>query len=545
VLRYNTNEGSFGGLTDDHYYYLARGWQLLHGDLPDRDFVDIGAPLTYVISWIAQLVLGRGTWSEVVLSVTALSLAAALTTLIATRVTGSLLLGFLAGLFEILLQPRLYNYPKLLVYAAAVPAVWTLMDRQTWTTRIVAAIVTVMALLLRHDHGVFVGLLCVVAIGVSVPSRLWLPEWLRYIALVGLFVSPYLAYLQLNGGVVTHFVTANSWAARDRDRAPLVYPTFRLSAEQQAVESGDVADGFDVLRTNATPWVFYVFVTVPFVALVLLSLRRDVWRPDWPRAREKLLVVALLAIVLNAGFLRGALAARLADVAVPQALLIAWMVAAALQWLRDNLADDTAPRTRAAGLAGAAVVLGVLAVTVQMIAVTAASTVSQSGLTEGPRAIVGRALASTTRLRDGWPLAARLDADVTGPLALVRYLAACTREEHRVLVSPYLPQVAALADRAFAGGHTDLRSGFFNARADQELTVARLRRDVPPVLIVPPSGAEYDGLADDMPLVAQYIDAAYAPIVDRDLGSMAVGIRIRRDEPAVSQYDPLDLPCLR
>jgi hypothetical protein len=517
---------------------------LLYGDLPDRDFVDNGAPLTHVLSWLAQIALERGTWSEVVLCVTALSTAAALTTLIATRATGSSALGFLAGLFEVLLEPRLYNYPKILVYAAAIPTAWALMDRQTWIRRTAAALVTVLALLFRHDHGVFVGLLCGAAIGASVPSwRLRLQEWLRYGVLVALLVLPYLAYLQASGGVVTHFVTANSWAARDRDRAPLLWPEFRLSADPQTAGDGS---SFDVLRENATPWVFYVFVTLPFCALALLGMRRDAWRPGWPRARGKLCVVALLAIALDAGFLRGALAARLADVAVPQALVIAWLVGVSLTWLRDGLTSGAARGARTAGLAGAAVVLGVVAVTIEMVASRAASNVAQSGLVEGPRAIVGRTLASTARLRGAWPAAAQLDAGVTGSLALVRYLSACTREQDRVLVTPYLPQVAALADRPFAGGHTDLRSGFFNTRADQELTVARLRRDVPPVLVVPPSGAEYDALADDMPLVALYLDAEYDPIVDRDLdGGLSVGIRVRRGGREVSRYEPLDLPCFR
>ena len=45
LFRFNDPGGSFAGLTDDHFFYLVRGWQILFGDLPVRDFVDHGAPL--------------------------------------------------------------------------------------------------------------------------------------------------------------------------------------------------------------------------------------------------------------------------------------------------------------------------------------------------------------------------------------------------------------------------------------------------------------------------------------------------------------------
>jgi hypothetical protein len=45
LFRFNDPGGGFAGLTDDHFFYLVRGWQILFGDLPVRDFVDHGAPL--------------------------------------------------------------------------------------------------------------------------------------------------------------------------------------------------------------------------------------------------------------------------------------------------------------------------------------------------------------------------------------------------------------------------------------------------------------------------------------------------------------------
>jgi hypothetical protein len=56
LLRFNDPGGSFAGLTDDHFFYLIRGWQILFGDLPVRDFVDHGAPLYYYVGAAVQMV---------------------------------------------------------------------------------------------------------------------------------------------------------------------------------------------------------------------------------------------------------------------------------------------------------------------------------------------------------------------------------------------------------------------------------------------------------------------------------------------------------
>lgn len=49
-FRFNDPNGGFAGLTDDHFFYLLRGWQILLGELPVRDFVDHGAPLYFYVS---------------------------------------------------------------------------------------------------------------------------------------------------------------------------------------------------------------------------------------------------------------------------------------------------------------------------------------------------------------------------------------------------------------------------------------------------------------------------------------------------------------
>ena len=121
LFRFNNPSGAFAGLTDDHFFYLVRGWQLLFGDLPVRDFVDHGSPLFYYIGAAVQLVLGRGTLSELQFCVTVIAACGAATFWLAWVGSGSMIAGLAAAMLAILLEPRFYNYPKLLVYVAAIP----------------------------------------------------------------------------------------------------------------------------------------------------------------------------------------------------------------------------------------------------------------------------------------------------------------------------------------------------------------------------------------------------------------------------------------
>ena len=65
LFRFNDPGGAFAGVTDDHFFYVVRGWQILFGDLPVRDFVDHGAPLYYYLAAAVQW-FERGTVAEII-----------------------------------------------------------------------------------------------------------------------------------------------------------------------------------------------------------------------------------------------------------------------------------------------------------------------------------------------------------------------------------------------------------------------------------------------------------------------------------------------
>jgi hypothetical protein len=66
-------------MTDDHLFYAVRGWQILFGELPSRDFVDHGAPLHWFLAAAAQVLLGRSTNAEILFTVTMIAFGVALT----------------------------------------------------------------------------------------------------------------------------------------------------------------------------------------------------------------------------------------------------------------------------------------------------------------------------------------------------------------------------------------------------------------------------------------------------------------------------------
>jgi hypothetical protein len=117
-----------GALENDHFVSLARAHQVLHGDWPVRDFADPGQPLTYLASSAASWLFGAGMLTEVVLSITLLSLAAALTYVLAARASGSLLIAVAAVGVELIAAPRSYNAGKILMPLAAMGLGWRYLD---------------------------------------------------------------------------------------------------------------------------------------------------------------------------------------------------------------------------------------------------------------------------------------------------------------------------------------------------------------------------------------------------------------------------------
>jgi hypothetical protein len=338
-------------------------------------------------------------------------------------------------------------------------------------------------------------------------------------------LAPYFLFVQLNGGVASYIAQTTSWAARERERTPMEWPR---------------------VFENPTAWWYYLELLLPVLALVVVTLSRDGFRPGWPNARVKVAIVALLGILLNAGFLRTPLDARLADPSVPHAILIAWLAVALPAMFR-------APASWAAPFLHwrMPVATAIAVVAAPMVFVVAANVTrdayeraGNAGLTEGPRRTWQGAASVARALRADWQLETWTQRpDRSELITLALYLNACTRPDARILVQPYIPQVLALARRPFAGGHADLRPGFFTTDRDQLQILARLERQHVPIVLLATDDS-LENFRESFPRITAYLDehytAAGAHVFD---GRYGITLLIDKRERADRRFPPLGWPC--
>jgi hypothetical protein len=369
-----------------------------------------------------------------------------------------------------------------------------------------------------------------------------------YGTLVCALLLPYLAFIQANGGVVQYFQQASAWAERDRVRAPVVWPGLFDNPEgvsDEAKTGGPVARAAAVVRDNAVAWLFYTEIALPFLALGLLWASKAGFRAGWPHARAKLTMVAVLAIILDAGFLRSPLEARLADPSVPLAILVAWMVVALPQlWFFSNRLQPW--------LKNGIGVRAVTAVVALPLAFTIVATLShdfyrrldKSALTERFGKGFERVGSVSKQVREDWALESWVNRPGRPELIeLSMYINACTKPTDRVLVQGYMPQVLALARRAFAGGHADLRPGFFKTDDAQHLTVSRLEKQSVPIILLE-SEDSLINFRESFPIVSRFLDAHYREAGSKVFdGRFGTTLFVRKELTPVSIYEPLGWPC--
>src|SRR5207248_3551785 len=196
----------------------------------------------------------------------AFALGAALTVVAAKRLSGSLVIGIVAALFEIAIFPRGYAYPAVLLYAAAPLVIWWYQDRAWSLARMLALAVFVqIAFLFRHDHGLFIGAGAVVAAAVGDGGATSVRNAFRRVAMFALLALaaavPFVVYVSLSGGVVRYFSEGLAFSRAEAADNHLVLPPF--------------GPGLG-LETNSEAFLFFLFYVLPFaVAAVIAVVARD------------------------------------------------------------------------------------------------------------------------------------------------------------------------------------------------------------------------------------------------------------------------------
>ena len=362
-------------------------------------------------------------------------------------------------------------------------------------------------------------------------------------------VAPYLIFIERNGGILFYFRQASAWAERDRARTPVVWPGLAdnpdgVSDAQQSASA--IGRSVGVVRDNGIAWLYYLEILLPLFACAVLAVSRDGFRPDWPQARAKLTMTAVLALVLDAGFLRSPLEARLADPSVPLAILASWLLVALVTLCMKTSALRPAVARRAWLVRAVFVPIG-LAIALVCAVITSGDfyrRLDKAAMTDRLGKPFERAGNVADQLRADWNLGswvARVDRPDLITLSL--YINACTAPADRVLVQSYVPQVLALARRAFADVHADLRPGFFETEEAQRLTLSRLQRQSVPLILLE-TDESFRNLRKSFPIIVEYIDREYrlasTHVFD---GRFGMSLFVRRDLEARGTWAPLDWPC--
>ena len=434
---------SMGALENDHFVALARAHQVLSGDWPVRDFVDPGQPLTYLLSAGAAWLFGATLRTDVILAITLLSIAAALTYSLAARASGSLLIAAAAVGVEVAAAPRLYNAGKVLIPLAAVGLGWRYADAPSFARLVALAAWTAVACLWRHDFLIYVAVPTLVLLVLTHERSRAVRMALIYLGLTLALLLPWFIYVQWAGGLVDYLAAAFRFATTEAQRT-VVWPGGAWAA-------------------------FATVMAIPLIAMVLAR------RSAEPLSFAHVSFAASMALVVNVVLLRDVITARLPDVIGLTAILAAWLAA------RIIPGRALRPVALAAVLVAGAIVGSRLA--------------SQGYGVPTPIQIAHRFAAVSEMLRNATP-----DAIPNRErLPLIRYLASCTPAGSRVLVSGFGPEISVLARRRFAAGLPSWIPGYNTHSRDVERAVAQLAREPVSVAVLLEGSAVF---AEEWPRLA-------------------------------------------
>ena len=190
--------------TNDHFVHLSRARQILLGDVPIRDFFEQLFLQTYLSSAF-QLVFGYNLFGEALLTISLVAFGTMLVFHLSARLSGSRWLATGAALLTVLAYPRLYSYPKVFLYVAAIGLAWLYAQRGTRVHVSLMAALTAVGFLLRHDHGVYIAVMLVCCLGLRDwgGALLWRRLGLYAGVTAGLLL-PFAVFVQTTTGLVSY-----------------------------------------------------------------------------------------------------------------------------------------------------------------------------------------------------------------------------------------------------------------------------------------------------------------------------------------------------
>jgi hypothetical protein len=498
---------------------------MLLGEWPVRDFVDPGAPLQYVISAVSRWMFGDVAGPELLVVALGVAVGAAATVICASWLSRSLTIGAAVAVLEILASPRSYSYPKMLLYGVAGCVIVAVASNATRTRLFIAAGLTAVSFLMRHDHGLFIGLACTAAVVLSASDLAGaLRRFALYAAAVAVLLLPWAIWVQYYQGLIPYLEMGVAVSRREADISLLRdWPWIQFS------------DGL-MTTANLQAFLYYLFWSLPIVAVAIAAVRRLTRRERWAGESVSIVGVAILALALDATFLRNPLETRLADATVPAALLAAWLLG--LAWtMQARLAIRLMASVAAAALLGfTTVAIWRIGDVTDKLDEVGAFADDLEHVQQHTAAVVS---AVTNPEVDARKLPSRVSA---GLVPFLRYVNRCTAPNDRLLVSGPYPDVFVLSRRGFAGGHIAFLEAFYHSEADQDLTLKRLEHQSVPFVVLPLD--EQDAFARSFPKILAHVTETYEVMADIPVdGLKGVRIMVERARPHRGTDPETGWPC--
>ncbi|NOT24872.1 MAG: hypothetical protein HOP16_02110 [Acidobacteria bacterium] len=501
---------TFTGFTNDHYAHLALAQQMLLGDRPIRDFADPGWPLTYLLTAAGWLLAGNSMATEWTITALGFGIGAACTVAVARQLSGSLTIALLVTTFEVLIYPRSYSYPKMLVYGAFAWIILGLARRPSTRRIVLTALAIAIAFLLRHDHGLFVGAAAAACVFLATRSQGWRDAVRRVTQLTAItaaFLLPWILFVSFNGGLLAYF------------EAGLDYS--RGEAAATALTSLPGFQGGGMTTMNANAWLFWLFWSLPVLAGVIVWRRARGHREQWVGELPTVVALVIMSVLVNGSFIRQALEVRIPDAVVPAVLLAAY----ALRACWTNL-------WRQRGLQWAVRFVTIAGVVVSGAAVSQISVVAD----QYDNAMISRGL-SGIRIRTSEVIellrrSHRGDTPSRYSAALAPffdYLDRCSSQSDRLIVTGEFPDVLVLAGRRFAGDGV-VFGAWYSSSVHQDRTLAQIEED--PALFALHMG-DYSTFQERFNLIDQYLNREYdemAEVAVPEAGTIRI-LKLRRRAP--------------
>lgn len=285
LYRFNTLGGALGGFDDDHFQQIAYANQTRAGERPVRDFLGVSLqgvwpPIGFVMSAGAQTLLGPNLRSEALLTATVMALGAVLT-LVAASLVSTPDWALLTTTLTVLLAPKLYAFPKIVVLSIAALLLILYARRPSSVRAAALALLSAAAFLFRHDYAVYVGIGVVTLFFLTWRFQLARPHrhLLVYALLTAVLLAPSLVFVQQHLGLREYLEFARENSTREAARTTLALPLPSLGADAEE---------------HATALIYWLITLMPIAAAAYAIRSRRHQEPWWLVA---ILVVAVIAAV--------------------------------------------------------------------------------------------------------------------------------------------------------------------------------------------------------------------------------------------------------